>query len=91
MILVTTYRVKPYISNDELNELMGVFADVGSAPGTQAHYVSVDGSHGVVITGSDDPAEGYRNLLNYRQWIEFSSSVVLRVEDAVPHIMDSLS
>jgi hypothetical protein len=35
---------------------------------------------------SDDPAEGYANLLNYTQWMEFETKVMLKVEDAIPLI-----
>jgi hypothetical protein len=35
---------------------------------------------------SDDPAEGYANLLNYQQWMEFETKVMLKVEDAMPLI-----
>ena len=41
---------------------------------------------GIVIAESDDPAEGYANLLNYGQWMEFETKVMLKVEDAVPLI-----
>jgi hypothetical protein len=91
MILVTTYKVKPYISNAEVKELMGVFAKEGEGPGTKAHYVAADGSHGVVISETDDVAGGYRNILNYTQWVEYETSVMLTVEEAVPHLMDALS
>jgi len=91
MIFITTYKIKPYLSQEETTELMGVFAEVGNAPGTQAHYVAADGSHGVVITESDNAADGYRNQLNYSQWIEFDTKAMLTVEDAVPLIMDALS
>jgi hypothetical protein len=33
-----------------------------------------------------EPAEGYANLLNYQQWVEFETNVILKVEDAVPLI-----
>jgi len=39
-----------------------------------------------VIAESDDPAEGYANLLNYNQWMEFETKVMLKVEDAIPLI-----
>jgi hypothetical protein len=91
MIFVTTYRIKPFLSKAETAELMGVFAEVGNTPGTTAHYVFGDGGGGVVIAESDDPAEGYRNILNYTQWVEFDTKVMLRVEDAVPLILDNLS
>ncbi len=91
MIFVTNYRIKPFLSKAATGDLMGVFAAVGSTPGTTAHYVYADGGGGIVIAESDDPTEGYRNLLNYSEWLEFDTKVVLRVEDAVPHIMDSLT
>ncbi len=91
MIFITNYRIKPFLSKAATSDLMGVFAKVGDAPGTTAHYVYADGGGGVVITESEDPTEGYRNLLNYSEWIEFDTKVVLRVEDAVPHILDTLA
>ena len=48
--------------------------------------MNADGGGGVVIAESDDPAEGYANLLNYGQWMEFETKVMLKVEDAVPLI-----
>ena len=86
MIFITHYKVKPHISKQETKELMSVFATVGNAPGTVAHYVNADGGGGIVIAESDDPAEGYANLLNYGQWMEFETKVMLKVEDAVPLI-----
>ncbi len=91
MIWVTTYKTKPYMSADETKEMMAVFAEAGSAPGTTAHYVAADGSHGVVISDSDDIEANYRNLLRYGQWIEFDTKAMLTVEDAVPHILEQLS
>jgi hypothetical protein len=86
MIFITTYTLKPNITKAETKELMGVFATVGNTPGTQAHYVNADGGGGIVIAESDDPAEGYANLLNYTQWMEFETKVMLKVEDAIPLI-----
>ena len=86
MIFITTYKLKPHLNKGEIKELMSVFATVGNTPGTQAHYVNGDGGGGIVIAESDDPAEGYANLLNYTQWMEFETKVMLKVEDAVPII-----
>ena len=91
MILLTTYRVKPYLSNEETRELLEVFAREGAGPGTTAHYVAADGSHGVVIADTDDVAAGYRNILNYTQWVEYDTKVMLTIEDAVPLIMEALA
>jgi hypothetical protein len=91
MIFVTTYTFKQNLTKAESGELMEVFASAGSAPGTTAHYVNVDGSGGVVISESDDPAAAYRNALNYLEWMTFDTKTVLTVEDAVPQIADYLS
>ena len=91
MIFITTYKLKPFLTKDETRELMAVFAEVGPGPGTTAHYVAADGSHGVVIGESDDPAEGYRNILNFTQWVEYETRVMLSIDQAVPHIMDALA
>ena len=91
MIFITTYKIKPFLSNDETRKLLSVFAKVGEGPGTTAHYVAADGSHGVVVAETDDVAGAYANLQNYTQWVEYDTKVVLKVEQAVPHIMDSLS
>jgi len=91
MIFITSYRVKPHMSKEETAEMMAVFAEHGSSPGEIAHYVAVDGSHGMVISDSDDLGATYRNVLRFSQWIEFDSSVMLPVADAVPHILDALS
>ena len=91
MIFMTTYRVKPYLSNEETKKLLEVFAKEGPGPGTTAHYVAADGSHGVVIADTDDVAPGYRNIQNYTQWVEYDTKVMLPVEQAVPLIMESLA
>jgi hypothetical protein len=91
MILMTTYTIKPYLSDDETRKLLEVFAKEGPGPGTTAHYVAADGSHGVVISDTDDVAGGYRNIQNYTEWVEYDTKVMLTVEQAVPLIMESLA
>ena len=90
MIFITTYKLKPFLSNEERRTLLEVFAKEGPGPGTTAHYVAVDGSHGVVISETDDVVGAYRNIQNYTRWVEYDSTVVLKIEDAVPQIMDAL-
>jgi hypothetical protein len=90
MILMTTYKVKPFLSKAETRKLLEVFAKEGTGPGATAHYVAADGSHGVVISDTDDVAGGYRNLQNYTEWVEYDTKVMLNVEEAVPLIMESL-
>ena len=90
MLFVTTYKLKPHMTQEEVKGLMETFATVGNAPGTVAHYVYADGGGGVVVTDSEDVAANYRNTLSYTGWMELESKVVLTVEDAVPHILDAL-
>jgi hypothetical protein len=91
MLLMTRYKVKPYLSNEETKKLLEVFAKVGAGPGVTAHYVAADASHGVVISENDDAAEAYGNLQNYTQWVEYDTKVMITVEQAVPLIMESLA
>jgi len=48
-------------------------------------------SHGVVISETDDVAGGYRNILNYTEWIEYDNNLMLTIEQAVPLIVESLA
>jgi len=91
MIFVTTYKIKPFLTKGETKELMDVFAAEGAGPGATAHYVAADNSHGVVISESDDIEGAYRNILNYTQWVEYETKPMLSVEQALPHIAESLS
>lgn len=91
MIFITTYQVKPYLSREETSELMAVFAEHGEGPGTTAHYVAADGSHGVVISENDSAEAGYKAILPYSQWIEYKTNVYLSVQQAVPLILEALS
>jgi hypothetical protein len=91
MILVTTYKLKPFLSKAETKELMDVFAKEGPGPGVTAHYVAADGSQGLVISETDDVEGGYRNILNYTQWVEYDTTVMLSIEQAVPHIAEAIA
>ena len=90
MIFITTYKLKPFLTKAETKELMDVFAKEGAGPGATAHYVAADGSHGVVISESEDVEGAYRNILNYTPWVEYETRAMLTVEQALPHIADSL-
>lgn len=91
MIFMTTYRVRPFLSKEETRELMEVFAHAGSTPGTIAHYIAVDNSHGVVISNTTDEGADYRSILNYSQWLEYETAVMLPIDKAVPLILDAVA
>ncbi len=91
MLIVTTYKVKPYITKKETAELMAVFAETGAAPGEIAHYVNADGGGGVVILEVDDILDGYRNNLKYAEWLQFESKIMVTVDAAVVPIMEAIA
>jgi hypothetical protein len=91
MIFMTSYKVKSYLTKAQTKELMEAFAKYGPGPGVTAHYVAADSSHGVVIADTDDVAGAYRNVLNYGEWVEYDTKVMLTIEEALPHITDSLA
>ena len=91
MSLVTTYKVKPFLSEAEAKRVLDVLAKEGPGPGTAAHYVAADGSCGVVIADTDDIAGGYRNIQNYTECVEYDTKLMLTVEQVVPLIMESLA
>lgn len=91
MIFITTYKVRPHLTKEETAELMAVFAENGSVPGTTAHYVAADGSNGIVISESDDAEASYRSILPYAPWIEYNSKVYLTIDQAAPIILEALS
>lgn len=88
MLHVTNYTFKPHMTKEEIKELLEVFAAIGNAPGTTAHYVWTDGRGGTVIADTDDLTATYRNLLNYTEWMDFDQKVALPVEEAVAQVMD---
>ncbi len=91
MLIVTTYKVKPYITKEETAELMAVFAETGAAPGEIAHYVDTDGGGGVVILEVDDILDGSRNNRKYAAWREFDSKIMVTVDAAVAPIMEAIA
>ena len=91
MLMVTTYRTRPFMSKDETKELMEAFATHGTTEGTIAHYQFADGGGGVVISDLESAAVGYRNILNYTEWVEYESVNLVEIDEAIPLIADALS
>jgi hypothetical protein len=70
--------------------LMQEFGERGEVAGTIAHYV-YPGGGGVVIAELDDPAVLYESVSAYAEWLDFDVKPALKVEDAVPLIMNYLA
>jgi hypothetical protein len=91
MIMMTTYRLKPFMSHDERRELVAQFAEHGTAGREIAHYMAADNSFGVVFNELDEAAEGYRNILNYVEHVEYETKVMLTIDEAMPLIGEVIS
>jgi hypothetical protein len=88
MIFVTEYRLKPHQSKAEVKRLMDIFGQRGAAEGEIAHYVRADGTGGYTITESDDI--NYADTLAYTEFMTFTITPVLKVDDAVGPIFEYL-
>jgi hypothetical protein len=91
MLMATQYTFKGDQSPDSVKALLAVFAERGAADGQIAHYVSTDGRGGLIIAEVDDPQEGYANALAYQQWMDFKSTPILTIDDAMPAILAAFS
>jgi len=87
MLMANTHTFKGDQSPDSMKAVLAVFAARGPVEGQIAHYVFADGSGGLTITDSDDPQAGYAEALAYKQWMDFKSTPILTVDDAMPAIM----
>ena len=86
MILMTTYRVKPFMSHEQRRELVELFLQHGTPGRELGHYLAADNSHGVVISELDDPTEGFRNILNYTEHVEYETTLMVTMDEAMPLI-----
>ncbi len=91
MLFLSEYRLRPGMTKAETASLMTIFGERGAEPGTVAHYVKADGSGGLVIIDQDDPADAYASTLAYSEYLEFTVTPLLTIEDAVGPIATYLS
>ena len=45
----------------------------------------------MVISDLESAAVGYRNILNYTEWVEYESVNLVEIDEAIPLIADALS
>ena len=91
MLMMTTYKIKSFMPEEERKRMMAAFAEHGTPESTIAHYVFAEGGGGVVIGDSDELGTGYRNIQNYGEWVEYEMKPLLTIDDALPHILDAIS
>jgi len=90
MLMVTEYRLKPHLPKTEVKRLMDIFGARGAVQGEIAHYVRVDGTGGYTIAENDDLASAYADVLAYSEYLTFTITPVLKIDDAVGPIMEYL-
>jgi hypothetical protein len=83
MLFISEYKLKPNMSKDEVKRLMDVFGKRGAVDGEIAHYVRVDGTGGFTIAENEDLASAYADVLLYSEYMTFTVTPVLKVDDAV--------
>ncbi len=90
MIWIIHYDTRESMSTKaEFGELMKAFGDRGEMEGTIAHY-AYPGGGGVVIVEGDDIGAVYETALAYTQWLDFDVKAAMKIDDAVPKIMEYL-
>ena len=90
MIFVTEYRLRPHMSQSDVKRLMDIFGKRGAATGEIANYVTVEGTGGWTITESDDMNSAYADALAYSEFMTFTVTPVLKIDDAVGPIFEYL-
>ena len=87
MHFVTRYKFKGDQSPESVKALLAVFGERGAAPGEIAHYIAADARGGIVISEADSLEDAYENTLHYQQWLDFETTPVMTIEQALPIIM----
>jgi hypothetical protein len=90
MLLLAEYRVKPHIAKADFKSLMDEFAKRGGEQGEIAHYVKADASGGYTIEEMDTLTDAFEGSLAYSEFMTFTVTPVLKIDDAVGPILTYL-
>ena len=91
MLFITEYRLNPHMPNASVKRLMDEFGKRGAAEGEIAHYVKCDGTGGFTVGENDDLSAAYADVLAYSEFMTFTITPVLKIDDAVGPIMAYIS
>jgi Domain of unknown function (DUF3303) len=89
-LYVTTYRFHPDLDQDDFEALTKLFAEVGSTPGTIAHYMTIDGGSGFVVSeavSDEERAKSFEMNVRYSRYMDFEVHPVISIEEAFPIIL----
>lgn len=87
MLFISEYRLNPHMPKADAKRLMDEFGKRGAAEGEIAHYVKADGTGGYTISENDDLNAAYADVLAYSEFMTFTITPVLKIDDAVGPIM----
>ena len=90
MLHLLEYQLRPELKKEDVARLMELFAKRGPEEGTIAHYVKADNG-GFVIADQDDVKKIYAGVLAYGEFLDFTVTPILSIEDAVGPITEYLS
>ena len=91
MLFVTHYELIGERSKQRSQELMALFGELGTAPGTVAHYVYADGGAGFVIADESSLDTAYETAVNYSEYLKFTTRPIVTIDEAVPTIAKWMS
>jgi len=91
MLFITEYQLNRHMPKADVGRLMDEFGKRGAAEGEIAHYVRADGTGGYTLTENDDLSSAYADVLAYNEFMTFTITPVLKIDDAVGPIMAYLS
>lgn len=86
MLFATRYTFKGDRTPESTKALLAVFAQRGAAAGEIAHYLNTDGRGGLLISENDSMQSAYEAALAYEQWMDFETTPILTIEEAMPTI-----
>lgn len=75
MLMVNVYRWRDDAHGKEAGmRIMEAYGKAGDDPGMIAHYLFADGTGGVVVVDSDDPAAAYRTSLYMSEFLDLQAT-----------------
>jgi len=91
MLFMTEYRLNPHMPKAEVARLMEMFGKRGPVEGEISHHVRADGTGGFTLSESDSLEAAYADVLAYHEFMTFTITPVLKIDDAVGPIMTYLA
>ena len=91
MLFITEYQLSPHMPKADVKRLMEEFGKRGPVEGEIVHYVKADGTGGYTVSENDDLNAAYEDVLAYHEFMTFTITPVLKIDDAVGPIMAYLS